>query len=603
MKAIVAALTCAGLASIAAAAKLTSRTAESLVTDKAVMETGCVGNVLNNSISSYTIGLTTSSVEVFTGSTLTDIRNTLANTPAWSFDRVWQFTATVNSGFGRSLLFGLAGPQDNGINFTIPANANSVVIAAKGRVRQEAASFTLKYRGSASDLASHQVTFTNVCLRQLPCSQFTGCLPAYKYTTNSSAYGDTFETCCSPMYCTEQVDCTPTTKYENFSDQSSRLGNSVDQCCKPKLCPANICTGTRQARQGTGILGSTPAECCDTMYCKDFNGCDPRIEQSKLSDTLSDGSLRVGFSVPECCATVLCSSFNCSKSDLWTAKDNASDLSGHSFSQCCDPLYCANYTCSSPTKYVMKANPPVQGYSDDRCCDPLLCSDYACQNSSYSLMSGADNRYGSTDTDCCELALCTTYNCSDPDKYWKKPSLVEVNGVQGPRFGNSDEECCTPLYCKNYACTSTKWTARSWPSTDTTLGWTPELCCDMKYCMNYTCTTDYNGSGNGTKWYKRQDTNSMQWPGSTDEECCYPLYCSQYRTPYPTKWKPKPHATSAVLGSTDSECSDPIWCNTFCGCTEAKGLMRRNDAAVVQGSTVAECCENISNTTTGAPTG
>eukprot|EP00930_Biecheleria_cincta_P001144 TRINITY_DN102306_c0_g1_i1.p1 TRINITY_DN102306_c0_g1~~TRINITY_DN102306_c0_g1_i1.p1 ORF type:complete len:607 (+),score=59.51 TRINITY_DN102306_c0_g1_i1:87-1907(+) len=605
MKAIAHALTCATLASIAAAAKLASRISKSLETDAAYAQSGCAGNVINSSITSYTIGLTTGVTEVFTGDTLSQIRATLGNTPAWSFDRTWQFTARVDSGFARDLRFGFAGRQGGGINFTVPANANGVTISVNGKVKQEAVSFSLKYRGSASDLVDHQVTFTNLCLRQASCAVYEGCLPAYKYEKNSSVVGDTFETCCTPLYCIDQVSCTPDTKYENLSDFETRLGNTLDRCCKPKLCPAEICSGsdTTPSRQGTGILGSTTAECCGTMYCRDFNGCDSSIEQSKLSDKLADGRLRAGYSVTECCTTLSCSAFNCSKSELWTAKANTTGLSGHSFSACCDPLYCANFTCNASTMYVAKKDPPLQGNTSARCCDPVYCSDYTCSNASYTLMPGAENRYGSTDRDCCELALCHNYNCSDPDKYWKKPNLIEVNGVQGPRFGNSDSECCTPLYCRDFACSSTQWTNRKWAANDTTPGWTPELCCDQKLCTNYTCTTDYDGTGNGTKWYKKQDTNTIQWQGSTDEECCLPLFCSQYQTPYPTQWKPKENLTNATLGSTDAECSDPIWCSSFCGCSEAQGLTRLSDAANVQGSTADECCQNVSNATTEESSG
>eukprot|EP00930_Biecheleria_cincta_P000426 TRINITY_DN1008_c0_g3_i1.p1 TRINITY_DN1008_c0_g3~~TRINITY_DN1008_c0_g3_i1.p1 ORF type:complete len:607 (-),score=89.29 TRINITY_DN1008_c0_g3_i1:229-2010(-) len=591
MSAAIAALACVVLVSNVAARKL-GRDSSSFLHAEAE-EPWCTGNVAP-STGPFEIGMS-NRLQVLNGSDLTALRTALASSPAWSFDRLWQFKAKVTSGYQKSMRFGMAG--GNGfLQFDIPANADARVIQVQGKVKTEASVVSLNYKGTASDLLPHKVVFADFCLRQLPCSEYTGCLPKTRYTTNNSATGDTPETCCVPIMCSEAVSCSPSSKFEDFEDQATRLGNSIELCCKPKYCTASICTGALNPRQGTGILGSTTGECCDQQMCKDFAGCDPTHDTSKLPHKHPNGSMRVGFSVEECCNTISCSEFNCSKSNLWTNKSDNANLSGHSFSQCCDPLYCANYTCAETTKYVKKDNPPVQGSNDDRCCEPLYCANYTCTNSSLIKMTG-EGRFGSTDEECCEVALCVHYNCSDSTKYWKKPHLVETDGVQGPRIGNSDEVCCTPLYCSNFSCSSTKWKPKTWSSeNDTVLGWTHEQCCDKIYCENYTCTTDYDGDGNGSKWYKRMDTNSLKWQGSTDEECCYPLYCSQYVTQYPTKWKRKQFSGQPLLGSSDPECFDPIMCNTFC-CDSKKGLALVADASGVQGSTIDECCENATSET------
>eukprot|EP00930_Biecheleria_cincta_P063760 TRINITY_DN4929_c0_g1_i1.p1 TRINITY_DN4929_c0_g1~~TRINITY_DN4929_c0_g1_i1.p1 ORF type:complete len:596 (+),score=107.56 TRINITY_DN4929_c0_g1_i1:53-1840(+) len=593
MKASCAALTCVLLASFVAAKKL-SRDSSTLITEA---EPWCTGNVIPASIpSSYEIGMS-NRLQVFNGSDLTAIRNALAGSPAWTFDRQWQFKAKVTSGFQRSLTFGMAGGRGF-LAFSVPANADAKVIQVQGQVKTEASVVSLNYKGSAADLLPHKVTFADICLRQLPCSEFTGCLPKSKYTTNNSANGDTPETCCMPKMCKDEVSCAPSSKFEEYEDQDTRLGDSIELCCKPKMCSAvvaTLCVDELNPKAGSGIIGSTVGECCEQKFCKDFTGCDPSHDTAKLSNKYENGSMRVGFSVAECCNIIACSDFNCSKSDLWTNKSDNANISGHSFSQCCDPVYCANYTCAETTKYVKKENPPVQGSSDDRCCKPLYCTNYTCSNSSLTKMTGGD-RFGSTDEECCEVALCIHYNCSDSTKYWKKPNLVETDGVQGPRLGNSDDVCCTPLYCSNFSCSSTKWKPKVWgPGNDTVLGWTHEQCCDKVFCENHTCTTDYDGDGNGTKWYKRMDTNSLKWQGSTDEECCYPLYCSQYVTQYPTKWTRKRFTGTPLLGSSDPECYDPKMCSKFC-CDANKSLALVADAEGVQGSTEDECCENATST-------
>eukprot|EP00930_Biecheleria_cincta_P000420 TRINITY_DN1008_c0_g1_i2.p1 TRINITY_DN1008_c0_g1~~TRINITY_DN1008_c0_g1_i2.p1 ORF type:complete len:631 (-),score=114.22 TRINITY_DN1008_c0_g1_i2:64-1878(-) len=600
MKATTCALTCAALASfeaLVAAKKIhddaTPNTLSTLATDSTVTEQWCMGNVFPFPEQEYTVGLSTSP-QVFPDSNLTALRAALASSPAWSFDRVWEFKAKVTSGFARTLSFGMGGGTGF-LKFTVPANAGAATIMVKGNVKTEANYVSLVYRGSPSDLVPHKIVFSKVCLRQLPCAEFPGCLPSYKYQPNVSANGDSFESCCEPILCADTVTCTPASKYENYSDADTRLGNTLDLCCNPKKCSevsSTLCTGNNKPKHGSGILGSTASECCELAYCRDFTGCDPTHDTSALPINNEDGTPRVGGSEEECCNVIECSAFNCSKSDLWKNKSNQSGK-GHSFSQCCEPLFCSNYTCQESTKYVQMDSPPVQGNSDDRCCEAVYCANYTCSNSSMAKMNGAATRLGSTDGECCEPALCQNYNCSDSTKYWKKPNMVETAGVQGPRFGGTDEECCTPLYCSNFSCTSTKWKHKE-VQDDTVLGWTHEQCCDKIYCENYTCTTDFDGDGNGTKWYKRADTNALKWQGSTDEECCYPMYCSQFTTEFPSKWKRKV-SSEPILGSTEPECYDPILCISFCGCNETKGTKLVSDASGVQGSTEDECCENITS--------
>lgn len=622
MKAVLCALTCAMLASPAASKKLTldpkKERMEQLVPetvalarhkdeaqDEAETVEWCQGNVFPAPDSTFQIGLSTSP-QVFDDDTLTALRANLTNSPAWAFDRVWEFKAKVTSGFAKDLQFGMAGGAGF-LLFNVTANAGSKTMSIKGKVKTVAEYVSVVYRGPPSDLVTHKITFSQVCLRQQPCSEFAGCLPKTKYQANSSLNGDSFEDCCSPIYCSDKVNCTPSSKYEVPSDAATRLGDSPELCCTPKFCSDasdSLCSASgSKPRSGSGILGSLPIECCESVFCRDFTGCDPSHDTSALPFYLDDGSPRPGYSEESCCNVIACDAFNCSKSDLWVNKSNATDISGHSFSQCCDPVYCANYTCSATTKYANKTHPPVQGNSDERCCEPMYCVNYTCSNTSLTKMHGQATRLGTTDAECCEPQVCIKYNCSDDTKYRKKPNFVEAGGVQQPRMGGDDETCCTALYCKQFPCTSTKWSARIWDDNDTTLGWTERQCCDEVFCENYTCTTDYDGDGNGTKWFKRADTNALKWQGSTDEECCYPMYCSQYVTDYPSKWtrKPAPEDEATLLGSTEVECYDPILCSAFCGCNEAEGVKRIEDAVAVQGSSVDECCENI--TTTEQPAG
>jgi len=595
MKATACALTCAALAFEAVVAKKIITRGATLAADDTQTEQWCVGNVFPFPDAEFTVGLSTIP-QVFPDDNLTALRTVLSDNAAWSFDRVWEFKAKVSSGFSRPLNFGMAGGTGF-LNFTVVANAASQTVDVEGKVGTDADYVSLVYRGSPSDLVTHKVTFTEVCLRQRPCADFPGCLPSSRYKPNSTANGDSFETCCLPILCADTVACLPESKFENYSDGDTRLGNTLDLCCNPKLCSAvssTLCSGTNKPRGGSGLFGSTASECCELMYCRDYTGCDTTHDTSTLPFNNEDGTPRIGGSEEECCNVIACSAFNCSKSDLWTNKSDSSGK-GHSFSQCCDPLYCANYTCEELTKYVNKSTPPVQGNSDARCCEPTYCSNYTCSNSTLSKMNAASTRLGSTDIECCEPALCQNYNCSDPTMYWKKPNMVEVSGVQGPRFGGDDDTCCTPLYCSNFSCTTTKWKYKE-SQNASEMGWTNEQCCDKVFCENYTCTTDFDGDGNGSKWYKRADTNALKWQGSTDEECCYPMYCSQFETDYPSQWKRKA-SDDQLQGSTEPECYDPILCSNFCGCNETLGTKIVNDASGVQGSSVDECCENITSTT------
>eukprot|EP00930_Biecheleria_cincta_P031319 TRINITY_DN2173_c0_g2_i1.p1 TRINITY_DN2173_c0_g2~~TRINITY_DN2173_c0_g2_i1.p1 ORF type:complete len:657 (-),score=114.07 TRINITY_DN2173_c0_g2_i1:20-1735(-) len=563
-------------------------------------EAWCDFNVMPDPGSTYDArGLPTNG-NVMPRSKLTALRQALGDTKSWALKRRWQFKAKVTSGYTIPLLFGF--PGGNGFfMFNVSASASEQVIDLKGDVMSDAADVALEYRGtSPSVISTHSVIFSELCLRQLPCTEFQGCVPSYHYTAKANDSGDTFDQCCEAVMCKGSVTCAPTTQWEQEPDFNTRMGNTMQACCKPKLCTEDLCNSTQYSpKNGTGILGSTVGECCNPRYCADYTGCSAGKDEAKLSDSNDDGTPRLGSTDSECCNVVPCADFNCSTGDnLWTSPAEPSGH-GHTAAQCCEPLFCANFSCAS-TKYTDKANAPVQGNTTDRCCEPLMCTNYTCANDTMTLMNRPETRKGSTDGECCEPKLCKDYSCSDQTKYVKKPLTIELNGVgQISRLGFSDAECCSPVYCHDFSCTSSKWTSRNLTSDDTTLGSTFEECCDKIFCTAYTCTTDYDGDGNGTMWYKRVDTNAFRWQGSTDEECCHPVYCSQYTTSSPTKWKRKVQGSEPLLGSTDRECYNPLMCDKFCGCDKANKILRP-DANNTQGSTVAECCEAVQVTTTAA---
>jgi len=134
--------------------------------DEAEAEPWCMGNVFPSPEQEFQVGLSTSP-QVFPDANLTALRTVLTNNPAWSFDRVWQFKAKVTSGFARSLDFGMAGGTGF-LKFSVPANAGSATVEVTGKVKTEAGYVSLVYRGSPSELVPHKVTFSQVCLRQLP---------------------------------------------------------------------------------------------------------------------------------------------------------------------------------------------------------------------------------------------------------------------------------------------------------------------------------------------------------------------------------------------------------------------------------------------------
>lgn len=534
---------------------------------------------------------------VFRGDNLTELRDVLSEMPAWALKRKWQFKAKVTSGYNVPLKFGF--PGGNGfLMVTVPASVSEQVLEVISEVESTAGDVSFEYRGTTpSVLSQHSVVFSDLCLRQLPCSEFEGCLPSYYYQRKADSSGDRFNQCCDKVYCEQTVHCEPTTQWEEAEDFGERMGNDAQHCCKPKLCPADICNGTTYSpKKGSGILGSNKTECCDARYCADYTGCSAKDSEHKLSEKLEDGTHRLGSTDEECCAITPCSEFNCSTADgMWTTPAGSRG-GGHTLAECCEPLLCANFSCEPASKYKALASAPVQGYSLDRCCEPIFCSAYNCSNESMVLVSGSAKRKGSTDEECCESKLCKDYNCSSQSKYVKRAVVIEVDGGAGQisRIGFSDGECCSPVYCSAFSCTSTKWKNQNQSDNDTDkLGSTFEECCDKTFCTDYVCSTDYDGDGNGTMWYKRIDTNAFKWQGSTDEECCHPLYCSQYTTENPTKWKRKVQGSGGpLLGSTDRECYEQLMCDAFCGCDKV-GKVQRPDAKTTTGSTAEECCEAV----------
>jgi len=590
-----AALTGCLLAYSADAKKLTRHQHSAL---DAVTEPWCEFNVFPNPTYTFDARGVSTFGDLISGANLTGLHTALEATGVWNLNRQWQFKAKVSSGYKVPLEFGF--PGGDGFDFfNVSASASDQIIDKIGAVKCEAGEVSLEYRGTTPGvLSTHSVLFSDICFRQLPCSSFEGCVPAYHYKVLTNTSGDIFDQCCEAVYCRDTMSCTPSTQWEEEPDFATRMGNTLQTCCKPKLCPAGICNSTQfVAKSGSGYVGSTEYECCNPRYCADYKGCDAGNDEAKLSDNNDDGTPRLGSTDNECCNVVPCSEFNCSTGDgLWTAPAEPAGH-GHSAAGCCEPLFCANFSCAS-TKYTDNANAPIQGNSTERCCQPLFCSNYNCSTVTMVPMTSASTRMGSTDDECCEPKLCKDYSCSDTTKYVKKPLVVEEEGVgEISRMGFTDEECCSPVYCKDFSCTSSKWQSMNLSSDDTTLGSTFETCCDKIYCEKYICTTDYDGDGNGTQWYKRMDTNAFKWQGSTDEECCHPKYCSQYTTSSDaSKWSRKIQSTEAILGSTDRECYDPTMCDKFCGCNTA-GQVLRPDANNTQGSSVGECCEAVATTT------
>ncbi|CAJ1341550.1 unnamed protein product [Effrenium voratum] len=586
------ALTCLLLAYDVAAAKLKARRS-----DEIEAEEWCDGNRFPAPSKQFSARGLSKFADVFEDAELAELREALQKDADWQLGATWEFKAKVSSGYNGDLLFGFPGGGGGYLKFSIPAGADAATVRVVDQVKAVANNVELEYRGtSPPSLTAHPVTIFDVCIRPPLCSDYTGCLPAYKYANKKEGTGASVEDCCTPLLCKEQLSdgCSPSTEWQPATDFDERLGNSLEHCCVAQVCSEATCNSSKyKLREGSGLLGSTEEECCDKLFCVDFKDlCDPAHDASRLPDLLKDGSKRLGSAEDDCCNVTDCEHFDCSDPagrGLWTNKAKPEGR-GHTFSQCCDKLFCEKVDCKGHSKYGPEASGEEQGSTPEVCCKPRLCKDYQCSLPSLRVVAG--DRLGSSDAECCETQRCEDYQCSSPTKWEKKPSIEETeDGGQVARVGFSDEDCCVPKYCKNFLCSSTKWQTRHWPENDTTLGGSFEECCDELMCADYNCTTDYDGDGVGTMYIKKQDTNNFRFQGSSDEECCEPRPCSDYETKFPTKWRRKTKPN--LLGSTDTECFEPLWCADFCGCKAEEKKVPVEDAKHKQGSTVAECCKDM----------
>eukprot|EP00931_Biecheleriopsis_adriatica_P006918 TRINITY_DN108260_c0_g1_i1.p1 TRINITY_DN108260_c0_g1~~TRINITY_DN108260_c0_g1_i1.p1 ORF type:complete len:609 (+),score=111.58 TRINITY_DN108260_c0_g1_i1:95-1921(+) len=558
----------------------------------------CEGNVFPFPDKTYDETGLTKGQNLF-GADLTNLRTVLAADVNWGLDITWEFKAKVEtSGYDKNLSFGFSGGKGY-LLFDVDGESGGGNISVQDQVKAKADSMAIEYRG---DFGLHDpVLFSRVCLRASFCSRFTGCTPSYEWRTKQNGTGSTMSECCELKSCKNELSdgCSPSTQWTTPSNFDTKRGDSVERCCIPILCAAqndSICPDPDWTRRiGTGIRGSTTAECCQPQHCSDnLELCDPHYTDSRLSDVLSNGSSRLGGTNQDCCNYVQCTDFPCDHKEgmgQWTFRDpDDRNGTGFTFSQCCKAFYCKDWNgCDNSTKHERNSDSDhLRGPTYENCCHELPCSKYNCSAEWYP-KANRDHLLGSTDSDCCDQRRCTDFTCEPPDEWVEKSIMSDgQDGRQYDRLGYSNEACCVPKLCSEFNCDDlTKWRNDPNLSADKR-GSQPEKCCVPQYCADYNCTSDYDGDGIGTMYRKIKDTNVHKVMGSTDEECCLPQYCSQYQTDYPTKWKKK-HNDGVRLGSTDEECYDPIFCSTFTGrCPDDKKI--KQDAAQIQGSTVDECC-------------
>eukprot|EP00931_Biecheleriopsis_adriatica_P054989 TRINITY_DN32421_c0_g1_i2.p1 TRINITY_DN32421_c0_g1~~TRINITY_DN32421_c0_g1_i2.p1 ORF type:complete len:594 (-),score=120.15 TRINITY_DN32421_c0_g1_i2:76-1857(-) len=526
------------------------------------------------------------------------LRKGMEGVQEWAIGEYWMLKMKVSSDSREDREFAFAGgSQGNFLKFTVPAGATDKVVYVEGMVQANSSDLEFEYV-SKKLWTWGRVTMTDICLAPQYCDTYT--CPGHLVHKGAAAQGQSERSCCEQAYCKQlDVKCTPATMYTEHVNYSTKAGKDALSCCSPIYCPADLCVNDTKwtPKPDSGILGSTPSECCEKRYCAKYE-CTSKLVK-KLPHRHDNGSLRQGSTDAECCEGIFCSAYDCV--DAWGIQrqhlPNGATTLGLDFATCCDPGpgtpgRCDNNVtlqCENNTKWGGFADggngSKTVGHSVEACCMKKLCSDHKCSSEKHQLLVNAKLRQGSTDEECCEFRYCKDYTCSDSTKWVPRADQYAVTNLD--RIGWSDEECCEKKLCLPETCSPrTQWKAKDGAAT--IQGGSREECCDPVFCGDFICDTDVNGTGRGTAWYKKMDTNLYKYQGQTNEECCHPIFCSQYTTKQATRWKRK--SDLSLQGSTDAECYDPVFCSDHC-CP--KDMVTVDDANTTQGSTDEECCLKV----------
>lgn len=511
----------------------------------------------------------------------TKLREAMQKDAEWKIGMQWVLKATFYSDSSVDRTIGFAGPDGGFLTLTIPAGAQGLVKEVSGPVGQAADKLEFQYL-APGNWTSGEIYMTDICLTPQSCDVYQ--CPSHSKLKSKGIFGHSDARCCVQRLCQEEgIEC-PKGKYTPHANYSTgKAGFNVETCCIPNYCPPKLCANeTKWKDKGdAGLVGSTPEDCCEERLCATHT-CSDAIANKKLDIWESEGVARKGSTDAECCAPLFCKDFVCTPSKKYGLKPGADMLKGADRDTCCDVMKCDTFKCPNNTKWKPKPGALV-GNTTEECCEKQTCNRYKCSDDSLQLLVNPFHRLGSTDEECCERKSCKDWKCSDPTKWVHRAAQNAMTNTD--RKGWSDEECCDKLVCLPEVCDpATQWKPKE--NDGTLLGSTFEQCCEPIFCNDFVCDTDKNGTGVGTQWYKKVNTNTYKWQGSTNEECCLPMYCSQYTTEHPTRWKRK--TEPGMLGSSDVECYDPRWCSDYCCSTDTK--MRMPNVEKHQGNTDEECC-------------
>eukprot|EP00931_Biecheleriopsis_adriatica_P118412 TRINITY_DN93827_c0_g1_i1.p1 TRINITY_DN93827_c0_g1~~TRINITY_DN93827_c0_g1_i1.p1 ORF type:complete len:590 (+),score=118.84 TRINITY_DN93827_c0_g1_i1:90-1859(+) len=375
--------------------------------------------------------------------------------------------------------------------------------------------------GKGKDYATKKGWTTDSCCYPKPCpDSVCGNSTKFHNRPGTGKLGSTLAECCEPRYCLE-YQCReqdggrpPITKeYKNL------LGSTADECCVGWSCAdfsCNMSKAWKDKANKSALKGKTYAQCCEPVYCKEFDQdqmCTPASKYPKvLNLTFPDGSDRAGHSAAQCCEVAQCKDHNCSKG--WEYKLGYKEYIGSTDDECCRELRCADFKCGPSSKWIHKANvvegKDLKGYSHEDCCEPIMCSDYTCWPSELVKVENATMLQGSTNEECCTSGFCEDYNCTgDWNLTGESTKFIKKKDTNHYKYrGSSDQACCIPKYCSQYTTSyPTKWIRK----TDATLlGSTDFECYDPRWCKDYTCKS------------KRKKPKPCGWniTGASDEECC-----------------------------------------------------------------------------------
>ncbi|CAJ1443330.1 unnamed protein product, partial [Effrenium voratum] len=360
--------------------------------------------------------------DLFDKNELKQFQAGLKASPDWAAASTWHLRVTVNSSLSVATNFGFPGFQ-----VTVPAGAQGE-LQITDRV-ESSLDPSFRYLDGPDVLngdASASVTFTKFCLRPKLCGEEDFCTDGWKPKVSDTVLpGNSRVECCEVILCSEapEVDsCSGTiwTPKPNFTELQGAFGQ----------------LRVLWAKNGTGLRGSTPEECCEPAYCRHF-ACPSETQYTLMvynADGRGAGPLgrRAGSSDDECCELKPCQDYTCSA--LATACHIGKRVKA---------IYCEHsMDCERVDGSSLAAR--EEGSTKEQCCHANLCVGVPRR-----FASGEDSYTCSSDVD----------GDGDGTQWYKK---VDTNAHQ--YLGQTDEECCFPKYCSQYV---TKLPLSKWKRNNT----------------------------------------------------------------------------------------------------------------------------------------